>query len=322
MPNPYDDAAATLVMLAKASDDLDQEISRIGKEIQTEQMKGATQLGSGFALPSSTISSTLQALFDQYNLLRRYREKHLEWGRKIHGVMMGYQREMQTAHRNLVKGRTVGFERADVTVGTNESFAKAVQHKHTVSPENSAVNEMIAKAANQLTGESGEAPLSTQRRIIDVMINDRTNWWPFDLKHFSKLPLEADLWDGVIPFTLFAKVGSEQIETQLTKYKKGKKGLNVTTVGSLSNTTVPTNVLGTGNSSRTYFQVGTGPLTDANVITIKMIYGHPRPFDNGGNAIVIRKAVFVALRDGGVLKVGLQQTTDDKNIVRQHNFLR
>ena len=322
MATPYDDAAAALTSLAEASTVLDKAIATLEQQIQAEMMKGAKPMGTSFSLPAATQSDTLKELRRQHDLLIGYRAKHQEWGRKIYGVMMGYQREMQTAHRNLDKGRDVGFIRADVTVGTNQAYAKAIQHKHTISPENSAVNDMITKAANQLTGESGEAPLTTQRRIIDVMINDQTNWWPFDLKHFTGLPVDADLWDGIIPFKSFAEVGSEQILTQLSKYKKGSKGLNATTTSSLSNLTGPAGVLGTGRSSRTFFQVGTGPLTDANVITIKMVYGHPRPFDNGGTVIRIRKAVFVAFREHGVLKVGLQQTTDAGGMIRQHNFMR
>ncbi|RDU99255.1 hypothetical protein [Trinickia dinghuensis] len=236
------------------------------------------------------------------------RGKHQEWERKIHGVLMGYQREMQSAHKNFAKNRPVGFERADVTVGTTESFAKAIQHKHTVSPENSAVNEMIAKAANQLTGESGEKPLPGQRKIIDMMINDSENWWPFDLKDFDGISAEANLNDGVIPLAWVKAKGAKQILTQLQKYKKGAKGLNQKTVNSFGNH-VPNPFAPTPFAQRDPSKPKSSILyhdngDKANVLTIKIVWGQPRTFlSDQLQPVTVGKMVFVAFRQHGQLTV-------------------
>jgi hypothetical protein len=235
------------------------------------------------------------------------REKHKEWGRKIHGVMMGYEREMQSGWKHLKKGRSIGFVNADVTVGGNEAYAKAVQHKHTVSPDNSAVNEMIAKAANQLTGESGEAPLPTQRKIIDVMINEPTNWWPFDAKDLGGLDEEVQLNDGIIPFDLLKSRGAEQILKQLTRYKYRSKGLNAATQNSLYNVVPQHGALnlkhGPSGPKTTSVYAASGQKIE--LLTIKMIYGQPRKFWNGAgvNPVVVSKMVFVAYRLNGRLDV-------------------
>jgi hypothetical protein len=225
---------------------------------------------------------------------------------------MGYGREMQTGHGGFDKGRAIGFKGADVTVGTQENYAKAVQHKHTVSPENKQVNDMIAKAANQLTGESGEAPLATQRKIIDMMINDPRNWWPFDLADFGTIDPQANLADAVIPFDLYKTAAASKILKQLSTYKKKEKGLNPTTQASLMNH-VPT--LAAPNpavikdqslpkSTALFHPNG----QRADVLTIKIVYGQPRKFDNNGMPLTVRTAVFAAYNVNGQLKVEFQET--------------
>lgn len=323
MANPYNDAYLALEELGKASNELDRQIENCEDLFGEELNKSVVKNLSGHLKYPLVMSPGLTIIKDNLDQMLFYKKKHLEWGRKIHSVVMGYGREMQSAHKNLKKKRPVGFKMADVTIGTNEPFAKAIQHKHTVSPDTSAVNDMIAKAANQLTGESGEEPLATQRKIIDMMINDKNNWWPFDIKYLSSLPLNADLWKGIIPLTEFARHGSGQIKTQLTKYKYKVRGLNPATIASLSN--VVTNTIvgskGVKRSSNTIFQSpGMLQATDANVITIKIVYGHPRPFKIPSDIISIRKAVFVAINVNGDLQVNLQQTTDDKNAVRHYKF--
>lgn len=324
MAKPYFDAYIALQELAKASDDLYRSTEK-SKLLYTEELdKLKVKNHSGqFMFPSASTPelTKIKNYLDQMLLCTR---KHSEWGRKIHGVMMGYVREMQSAHKNLSKNRPVGFQNADVTIGTNEPFAKAIQHKHTVSPDNSAVNKMIAKAANQLTGESGETPLPTQRKIIDMMINDNTNWWPFDIKDLHSLNPEADLWGGIIPLTAFAKKASDQILAQLIKYSPKVRGLNPATINSLSNVVTKT-FIGSApvkRRSNTIFQSSGMPqATDAKVITIKIVYGHPRPFNIPHGIICIRKAVFVAIKVNGALQVNLQQTTDDKNVLRRYDIL-
>lgn len=305
MSDFYKEALHALHQMDLSADQLLQERARVEAEVGQE-VAVINAAGGMVATPA------LEAAWIRFANVKGLQTKHTEWGRKIHGVLMGYARELSTAHKNILKGRIVGFSEADVTVGTAEPYAKAVQHKHTVSPENSAVNEMIAKAANQLTGESGEAPLATQRKVIDVMINDPENWWPFDLKDFNNLSPEANLNDGVIPLDTLKQRGAAQILTQLTKYKKGSSGLNQTTAQSLLNhnasaqhpfpTLLPD--LNKPRSSVLYTQTG----ARAEVLTIKMTYGQPRVFWTGpGNTTTVSKVVFIAYLEHGKLRVEYSQ---------------
>ncbi|TVR98503.1 MAG: hypothetical protein EA406_06560 [Rhodospirillales bacterium] len=300
----YDDALFALQRMKQAAIELDNEIKKLEAELQVVIRANPTD-------PTFKASSGWVRLVNAQLL----RDKHREWGRKIHGVIMGYGRELDSGHKNLFKGRAIGFQHADVTVGTTEVFAKAIQHKHTVSPENASVNTMIAKAANQLTGESGEAPLPGQRKIIDVMINDPTNWWPFDIKDFENLDPEADLYGGIIPFELFKKRAESQIFKQISTYTKNKTGLNPGTQGTLYQY-MPTTVAPAPTfhknphaprSTALYVHSGNNPVR-ADVLTIKMVYGQPRPFVTAtGGIITVRTAVFAAFVVGGALTVAFQE---------------
>lgn len=293
MPNYYDDALQTLTRMNTAAEQLDAGIRAL--EAHMQQVVVNAPLTDHSATPAWVLWA---------NALR-LREKHAEWGRKLHGVIMGYAREMDGGWKNLKKNRNIGFGEADVTVGTNEPYAKAVQYKHTVSPENSAVNEMIAKAANQLTGESGEKPLATQRKIIDVMINDPRNWWPFDLKDFKDLHPEVDLNAGIIPFAELKARGAAQILAQLGKYKKGRSGLDDATRNSFFD-------INPGHGPLVIQAGPSGPRTTSRhatngqkleFLTIKMVYGHARNFADGPNTVRVSKIVFAAFRQNGALSV-------------------
>jgi hypothetical protein len=307
----YAEALAALQSMIDAEKELRAHIDELDRKAMVEvnaTLSSTTLTTSTQSLPMLSTSTLRKA--DTPNFVnvanaRLLRDKHTEWARKIHGVMMGYAREMQSAQKNILKGRKVGFEGADVTVGETESFAKAIQHKHTVSMENSAVNEMIAKAANQLTGESGEAPLAGQRKIIDVMINDPRNWWPFDLKDFEKLEADADLNSGVIPIKNAQARGVEQILAQLTKYKPKSSGLDKATIRTLATSTTMgrSGVHTQGKSSIVYNKAG----DVLPVLTIKIIYGQPRTFKNGPGTIVVSKMVFTAYRSGNNLTVRFEK---------------
>lgn len=301
----YQDALSTLQRMKAAAEELD---------LKIQQFESA--LSSQIA-PNTPLQVVEQLVgtptWVKWANARVVRDKHREWERKIHGVMMGYEREMQGAQKNFNKDRAVGFTSADVTVGTNENFAKAIQYKHTVSRENADVNDMIAKAANQLTGESGETPLASQRKVIDMMINDPENWWPFDLSDLSDLDTSVNLDDGPIPLESLKKRGAAQILKQLKKYKHKKTGLNSATINSLANHVT------TGHQPPPPF-VQRDPLKPkssavfypngqlAPVLTIKITYGKPRKFNTGPNAFVhVSKIVFCAHLINGQLAVSYQQ---------------
>lgn len=303
----YEDALQTLQRMKAAAEDLDQKIREFEADISSK------------IHPNTPIQVVEQLVgtptWVRLANARVVRDKHREWERKIHGVMMGYEREMQGAHKNFNKNRAVGFSSADVTVGTTENFAKAIQFKHTVSRENADVNEMIAKAANQLTGESGETPLATQRKVIDMMINDPENWWPFDLSDFADLDMSANLNDGIIPLERLKARGAAQILTQLKKYKHKKTGLNQATINGLANH-VPINYPQQQpqpflvnnplkpKSSALYYTNG----QLAPVVTIKITYGKPRKFNTGPQTFVdVTKIVFCAHLINGELAVSYQQ---------------
>jgi len=295
----YENALNTLQLLRNAAEDLEKKVVELEAIVSVQMLS----MQSAINAPGTPAWITLANA-------RAIREKHREWERKIHGVLMGYTREMQSAHKNFSKGRMVGFTSADVTVGTDEDFAKAIQHKHTVSAENSAVNEMIAKAANQLTGESGEKPLASQRKIIDMMINDPQNWWPFDLKDFSDLDPSVMLEAGVIPLALLKLKGEKQILAQLQKHKRAKKGLDRATINSLANHVGgPTNSFMVKNPAKPQSTALYHPNGQrAEVLTIKITYGQRRKFTTGSNSSEeVGKIVFVAYLEHSQLKVAYMQ---------------
>lgn len=313
MPTYYDPAMAALTQMHAAADELGKMLAALEARIDGQAIGIAQTLAvnpNAVTLTPSqqlAVQESVAALVQHRNAVR-LREKHEEWGRKLHGVIMGYVREMETGMRAVRKGRTVDFTHADVAVGTTEPHAKAVQHKHTVSPENGAVNEMIAKAANQLTGESGEKPLPGQRLIIDVMINDPQNWWPFDLADFDGVDLSSPL-DGAISFALLKTRAQIQILTQLTKYKTRSTGLNADTIQALPDR----GALGLSGLQRSPHGAKTTALagpggTIVPVLTVKIVYGQPRTFlDAQRQPIVVRRLVFAAFRNGSTLSVQYQE---------------
>jgi hypothetical protein len=253
-----------------------------------EMQAAATALQSKIA--SSDLDTSVEDL----------QKKHAEWGRKIHGIVMGYNREMQSAWKHLnAKGRShIGFENADVTIGRFIRHAKAIQHKHTISRESSDVNKMIAKAANQLTGETGEMPMFSQRRIIDVMINDPTNRWPFDAAAADQLE------KGNILLQTLKNRAAEQIRVQLDTYKPKKKGLDSTTLETLYDHQGPHDCA--------FKRESWGPRTTAlrtvggekmRTLAIKITYGQARPFSDGVGKVWVKKIVFGAFRQNGQLVV-------------------
>ncbi|WP_147451938.1 hypothetical protein [Corallococcus sp. CA041A] len=293
MSNYYNDATAALARMKAVADEISTMIKAIEPPIQ------------------ATIASNLMASqkgttnWIQWTSLISFRAKHEEWGRKIHGIIMGYSREMESAYKHINKARPIEFTHADVTVGTNEPFAKAIQFKHTVSTENSAVDDMIAKAANQLTGESGEKPLATQRKIIDVMINDNRNWWPFTDKELATIDPEFKIEEGFIQFEKLKVRCAERIRTQLSRYRKNNSGINRATANSLYNhppSTPPLDMKRSAHGQKTTML--NNPLNQKlELLTIKMVYGHPRKFRNGTGVIAISKIVFVAHLENGKLAV-------------------
>lgn len=302
MTNPYDQALNTLSRMAQASQQLDDAGEQLAKKLhQRMEIEHSANPNSLLDIRGTQDYATFQTML-------ALKAKHREWARKIFGVMSGYEREMTTGTKNLAKGRVIGFTDADVTVGSTEPFAKAVQHKHTVATESAQVNDMIAKAANQLTGESGETPLTTQRKIIDVMINDPNNWWPFNPTDFKDLDPEANLNDGIIPFPLFQALGANAILKQLNKYKKGEKGLDQATKNHLMN--VPSNQPPTLQKNPMYprstaLYDSTG--RRAELLTIKIVYGQPRHFSFNNNTVMVRVGIFCAYNENGSLKVKFQE---------------
>ncbi|KAF1044755.1 hypothetical protein [Xylophilus sp.] len=153
----YADCQHALALIEHAAQELDIYIRQLETEVNLEVL----QTGTPIAHPDGR-NYNVRAETPAYIKLanpRVIKDKHLEWNRKLQSVIMGYAREAETARKHVAKGRDIAFTDADVTVGNAfDPFAKAVQLKHTVAKDNAAVNDMIAKAANQLTGETGEKP--------------------------------------------------------------------------------------------------------------------------------------------------------------------
>ena len=103
------------------------------------------------------------------------------WLNLVYGNTGGYLHEFKTYYKHRVsKSREVQRGHyADVTITNAQGVAKAVQLKSTIQNDPAAVTQMIAAAANQLSGERGEEPLPNQRRVIDVVIRNPSNPWPF-----------------------------------------------------------------------------------------------------------------------------------------------
>ena len=103
------------------------------------------------------------------------------WLNQVYGNAGGYLHEFKTYYKHRVsKSREVQRGHyADVTITNAQGVAKAVQLKSTIQNDPAAVTQMIAAAANQLSGERGEMPSDNQRRVIDVVIRNPSNPWPF-----------------------------------------------------------------------------------------------------------------------------------------------
>lgn len=300
MANSYEKALAALAAMQRSENDLRTEMANLAGPIQSRIIANP--------MTGVTVSD---ADYIQWMNMNALAKKHTEWGRKIHGVMMGYAREMTSGMKGAMKGRIIGFDDADVTIGSgSEAFAKAVQHKHTVSADVSAVDTMIGKAANQLTGESGETPKPGQRGVIDVMINESNNWWPFVLGDLTTLDNTADLNSGIIPKDFLLAKAARRIYTKLSTYSYAKTGLNPATVGSLASVpaTAPSFARSTHGPKTTQPVVPSstgGPAARPNVVTIKIVYGQPRIVtDRTTNTLVaVGSMVFEAYVKGGALTV-------------------
>ncbi|WP_211485350.1 hypothetical protein, partial [Corallococcus exiguus] len=87
MSNYYNDATAALARMKAVADEISTMIKAIETPIQ------------------ATIASNLMASqkgttnWIQWTSLISFRAKHEEWGRKLHGIIMGYSREMESAYK-------------------------------------------------------------------------------------------------------------------------------------------------------------------------------------------------------------------------------
>ncbi len=240
---------------------------------------------------------------------RRLLAKHQEWGRKLYGIALGYYREFAAGEMGLAKGREIGFDNADVTIGTNQHYAKAVQFKSSIQDDDSAINNIIAEAANQLTGEKGEVPLATQRKIIDVTIASPNNWWPFSVVDLTALDPEVDLSTGVIPRADFVAKAEAKIGKKLDNYKAKKRGLNAVTKQSLHQhagagaAPVFQQVVtpGVQDKSKVFQPVGGSP---TDIVTIKINYAQPRPVleADGVRVGTISRMSFSAYVENNIVK--------------------
>lgn len=116
-----------------------------------------------------------------WNNLGTEKQQQLTTGvNKAYGQAMSFQHEFLTTLNAQGKGRSVVTQtHADVTVGqADQLFAKSVECKSVTSPTKTAVNEMIAKAIEQLGGQTGHHPRTEDVRVVDVRIDGSYNPWP------------------------------------------------------------------------------------------------------------------------------------------------
>jgi len=152
-----------------------------------------------------------------------YESKEGKLLNKIYGVLKGHVSELIKMHKEIFKGRVIYDKGADVVAGLNDGkYNKAIQIKYTMRSESAAVQGEIGKAANQLTGETGETPPDNSWWMIRQIIGDKDNKWPF-----GDSGLEQGMTHSI---NEYLKMGSEKICGAMCDYVWKNKGLNASTI--------------------------------------------------------------------------------------------
>jgi hypothetical protein len=146
--------------------------------------------------------------------LELMKSKTEAWINLIVGKTFGYLHEFKIAKKHLKKGREVSFGRGDVVIGGRN--AKVVQAKSTIQTTRGQVNSMIGKAANQLSGETGESPQGNERGVISMEILNSNNPWPFSSPIIRSFSSKNN----------YITTACEQIKTALNSYTFKTTGLN------------------------------------------------------------------------------------------------
>ena len=223
------------------------------------------------------------------NAIRRM-EKLDEWIRKIEGVTRGYFEECRIAGENIRKGRFVAYDRADVTIrisGQPERGVvpqgKAIQAKSTITDAPSAVNNMIKKGLNQLTGETGEIPETWERPVVSMSIKSSGNCWPYISRQ-----------ERVISLQDYVRVACAAMTKNATSYLLNRAGLSRTYVLSLTDV---------GNKSLNWEYMNQSRLCcngrSVKFVTVKIIYPQKSYYIvYGGTKCRIIKVTFFVYRAG------------------------
>ncbi|WP_375445608.1 hypothetical protein [uncultured Fibrella sp.] len=222
------------------------------------------------------------------------------------GPFAGKHAELKAYYKNrFKKRREVKYQGriADVTANYgNGQGGIAIQLKSTYDDGCAAVLNMIGDAANQLTGERGENPRPGDRWVIDVVIRNPSNPWPFKYQATFGHKTLAE----------YQTEAKQKIQAKLTKYKPGVNGLNAAAFHKLTDTNAFAlrKVVNSPKNSRmssTYQDVfgHIQPNQHHTSITVKIRYDFPYPLATipPNPTQYIQKITFEVVRAGNALIV-------------------
>ncbi|MCU0229424.1 MAG: hypothetical protein MUF01_17485, partial [Bryobacterales bacterium] len=213
------------------------------------------------------------------------------------GPLAGKEAEFREYYHNrFVKLRNVVFQGniADVAIDYGNGVGKAIQCKSTLEDGCAAITNMIADAANQLTGERGETPRAGDRWVIDLTVRSPTNPWPFSHKNTY----------GTKSLNEYKTQARQTVLDAVKTYAHGAKGMSVGTLGRLTDTTgLTVNKLSVKNTRVTATNA-LGAAVAMQTLTVKIRYDFPYPLVGQPlGSTKLKLAAFEVMRNGNNLTV-------------------
>lgn len=213
------------------------------------------------------------------------------------GPLAGKEAEFRQYYKHrFEKMRTVVFQGniADVAINYGNGVGKAIQCKSTLEDGCAAITNMIADAANQLTGERGETPRVGDRWVIDMTIRSPTNPWPFSQKNTYGTKTLSD----------YKSQAKQAILGAVSTYVQNTKGMSPASLNKITDSLgLQLTKAGAGNTRIQATNV-LGQSVALQTLTVKIRYDFPYPLVNQPvGSTHIKLAAFEVLRNGNNLSV-------------------
>jgi hypothetical protein len=140
-------------------------------------------------------------------------------------VASGLQ-ELREPVRAITKGRKYGTQlTGDVWVGdSTEPYAKSVEAKSKTDIKVTNVDKELKKALQQINGFTGKKPRTGDARVVDLLISEARNCWPFPGDDQERTLRRLDKFLGQVNERLLQQIANSGVIAAVTEYLNSDGG--------------------------------------------------------------------------------------------------